>query len=201
MHSNHTLTQPYRVQGQRQVDWPDQWDGEPTTCVVALRVQQTQDREGQDVDILFDRPQVKVGAAESTLRELLIGRIHGTQMRQTVLDRLGQIGQIDESCPLVLEYLHEGPGGACVIIEALVLPINAEHAGDLQAIRDSESDARTREEFGWMFAEDLESIWREAAGGRLPIAYLDDEAAPSPMLPAAMLAASGEPNSMATALA
>ncbi len=169
---NHTITPP-RAQGKLRIPWPASLAGEPETCCVALRVQVTQDRVEEDVEILEDLPRVTIGEPEKTLRELIEYRFEGAA-RAVLLAELDALSSIDPHCPLVLERLHVD-GGRAVYAEALILPVGREQVAELDELLDGESDPSTRHGLGWLYAEDLAEVWREASpDGRLPVRYLAD---------------------------
>lgn len=177
---NQTITPP-RAQVGFTIPWPATPAGEAETCCVALRVQVTQDRVDTDVDIVHDLPLIAAGEpeqtlyelTEQTLSELIEYRLEGS-VREVLLAELDAIGSIDPQCPLVLEGLHVD-GGRAVHVEALVLPVAREQVAELDELLRSESDPSTRHGLGWLYAEDLAGIWREASpDGQLPIRYLED---------------------------
>jgi hypothetical protein len=172
-----------RAQGQAQIPWPAELDGQPETACVAVRVVVTEDVPGRDVDVLADLPRVDVGDPEATLRKLVAYRFEGAA-RETLLAEIDAIGTIDPACPLVLERLHEGHGGICVRLEALILPVSKQQGEDLTELLEGEPDAHMRHEIGMLFAEDVAELWREQTqDDRLPIRYLED-AIPAARTPA-----------------
>jgi hypothetical protein len=193
---NETLTiTPLRAQAELNVPWADALGGKPETCCVALRVQVTQDRLEDDVEILEDLPRVGLGEPEQTLRDLIEYRFGGSG-RAVLLAEIDAVGSIDPDCPLVLERLLVD-GGRAVYVEALIMPVGREQVAELEELLAGESDPSTRHGLGWLYAEDVAEIWREASpDGRLPVRYLEDalqerHAAqlPAPVAHRAMLAA------------
>jgi hypothetical protein len=192
-----TIT-PSRAHGRLGISWPEAFGAEPETCCVALRVQVTQDRVGDDVEILHDLPRLAVGEPEQTLRELIEYRLSGAG-RQVLLAELDAVGPIDPHRPLVLERLHVD-NGLAVYLEALILPVAREQLEELDELLGGEPDPSTRHGLGWLYAEDLADLWCAASpDGRLPVRYLEDalqesdrvkrpEQLPPPLAQAAMLA-------------
>jgi len=169
---NQNITPP-RAHGKPRIPWPASLAGEPETCCVALRVQVTQDRVDADVDIVQDLPRVAVGEPEQTLRGLIEYRFEGPG-GEVLLAELDALGSIDPQRPLVLERLLVD-GGLAVYVEALILPVGREQVAELNELLRSESDPSMRHGLGWLYAEDLAELWREASpDGRLPVRYLED---------------------------
>ena len=124
-----------RAQGTITIPWPAAVSERPTTCCVALRVQVTQDRAGQDVDILYEVPRVSHGEPQTVLPELIDGLdTHlGEASRSAVLHEIDAIGNDRSTCPIVLARLEEHGGGRCRYLEALILPVSHERAAELAA--------------------------------------------------------------------
>jgi hypothetical protein len=180
MDSHHTIPTAIRDHGDQHVNWPADLTGEPDASCVAVKVIVTQDHPGRDVDILEELARVDLGAPDSTVRELLgqalsalvTWRFDQTEIGQAVAE-IDTGGPIDPSRPLVLERLHERPGGRCVHAEALILPVSEPQTSELRQLCAGESDTQVRHGLGLMFAEDLAELWRDQAEDRrLPVRHL-----------------------------
>jgi hypothetical protein len=185
MDSNLTTPAWTHADGDQDGAWPADLTGEPDGCCVAVKVIVTQDHPGRDVDVLEELARVELGAPDQKVRELMAQalsalvtwRFDRTEIAQAVA-KIDLIGPIDPSCPLVLERLHEHPGGRCVHAEALILPVSEPQTSELRQLCEGESDAQVRHGLGLMFAEDLAELWRDqSADRRLPVRHLDRRAA------------------------
>lgn len=185
MQSFHSTDPQHRAQGHEHIDWPAGLGGSPHSTCVALHVEQTQDRPGEDVAVLLDLPRVDSGEAHATLRGLVEYRFVGEARRQ-ILAEIDALGSIDPHCPLVLERLQEFDEGIVVHLDAYLLPVSEEQLNELNELLDSERDPTLRHELGQLWAEELAAIWRSAAPhGRLPVRFLEDALLAGPPAPAA----------------
>jgi hypothetical protein len=174
MDTDHPTTAHPRAQGDQHMPWPAHLSGSPTTSCISLHVIQTQDVPGADVDVLLDLPRVAVGEATSTLRELINYRFVDST-RAEVLAEIDALGTIDPYCPLALERLQEFPGGVCVHLAALIVPVSAEGARELAELMDSEEDPQERHEYAQLWVEELLVTWTASADAqKVPVRYLED---------------------------
>jgi hypothetical protein len=145
---------------------------------VALRVTETDDQPGGDVQIRGERSRVAIGDPDLILRGLLAEQLHGSE-RAALLDAVDQLDPISEIAPVTLERLTTDSGGRAVHIQALILPATPEQIQDLDELLSDQDDLQTREEFAWLYAEELAGLYAQSEpAGRLAVRFLDPPAVP-----------------------
>jgi hypothetical protein len=174
MSTSNQTTGPSRAQGNQRLPWPSEFTGEPSDCLIGMRVEVTDDLPDGDVEPVSDIGAIAVGdPADGLCSMARIARGLEPDHRPTLIGEVRALGWIDPSCPLKIERVFFRDGRT-VHVEATVLPVSDAQLDELTTLMSEEADQGDSHTIALLYIEQLERPWRSrSANGELPLCWLD----------------------------